>query len=141
MNTTEQAYGEWIESLAEWDWFVYLTFKHPTSPRTANRLWKKWLRLLEKEVNGQVHFVRVLEESEEDDRIHYHCFLAGIKDQKPSIWERVWHNIAGIAQIRPYINGGGGAVYIGAKCSKGCDVAFSKHIERVGRHIEYDLAT
>ena len=128
MKTTE-AYGEWIASLAEWDWFATFTFKYPTSPRTANHLWRKhWLRSLESEVDGQVHFVRVLEEG---DNIHYHCLLSGVKDQKPSVWARVWHNLGGIAKIDPYTNSGG-AYYIGGKCSQGYEVVFSKHIEKAG---------
>ncbi len=135
MNRTEHAYGEWIESLARWDWFAYLTFKYPTSPRTANRLWRHWLHSLEKEVNSQVHFVRVLED---DDNLHYHCLLSGVKDQKPSVWARVWHNIAGIAKIDPYTNSGG-AYYIGKKAYRGCDIACSKNIERNGRVVECGL--
>ena len=132
MNITKEAYGEWISSLAEWEWFATFTFKYPTSPKTANRLWRKhWLRSLEKAVNGQVHFVRVLEESAEGDRIHYHCLLAGIKEQKPSLWERAWHDIGGIAQIKPYTNRGG-AHYVGGKSYRGCDTAYSKNIEKVG---------
>ena len=130
MNITEQAYGEWIESLAEWDWFATFTFTHQTSPRTANRLWKEWLHSLEREVNGQVHFVRVLEESKEYDRIHYHCLIAGVRDQKPSVWARAWHKIAGIAQIRPYMNSGGGSDYIGRKAYRGCDIVCSKNLEK-----------
>lgn len=126
MNKTEEAYGAWIESLAEWDWFATFTFKYPTSPRTANRLWRHWLHSLEKEVNGQVHFVRVLEEG---DNPHYHCLLSGVKEQKPSVWARAWHNIGGIAEIEPYI-GEGAACYIGKKCAQGCEVAFSKNIEK-----------
>ena len=127
MNTTEKAYGEWFESLGEWDWFATFTFEYPTSPRTANHLWRKWLHSLEQEVNGQVHFVRV---SEGDDNLHYHCLLAGVRDQKPSVWARVWQNIGGRAEIEPYISDGGGAHYIGGKCSRGCEIAFSKHIEK-----------
>lgn len=136
MNKTEHAYGEWIESLAEWDWFATFTFKYPTSPRTANRLWRHWLHSLEKEVNGQVHFVRVLEKG---DNLHYHCLLSGVKEQKPSVWARVWHNIGGIAKIEPYIFGGGGAGYIGRKCALECDVAWSKNIEKTGKVIECSL--
>jgi hypothetical protein len=133
MNKIQKSYGEWFESLAEWDWFATFTFKYPTSPRTANHLWRKWLHSLEREVNGQVHFVRVLED--DDDNVHYHCLLAGVRDQKPSVWERVWHNIAGIAQITPYINGAGGAEYIGKKAYRGCDVASSKHIEKARLYV------
>ena len=126
---TAEAYGEWIASLAEWDWFATFTFKYPTSPKTANHLWRKhWLRSLEREVGGQVHFVRVLEDG---DNLHYHCLLSGVKDQKPSVWARVWHNIGGIAKIEPYTNSGA-AYYIGKKCSQGYEVAFSKHIEKAG---------
>jgi hypothetical protein len=129
MNEIQKSYGQWIESLAEWDWFATFTFEYPTSPRTANRLWRQWLHTLEREVNGQVHFIRVQEE--DGDRVHYHCLLAGVRDQKPSVWERAWHNIAGIAQITPYISDGGGAHYIGKKACQECQVAFSKHIEKV----------
>ena len=129
MNRRGQPYGEWFEQLADWDWFATFTFTYPTSPTTANRLWRKhWLRSLEKEVNGQVHFVRVLEEG---DNTHYHCLLSGVKDQKPSVWERAWHGIGGIAKIDPYIAGGGGADYLGAKCARGCEMVFSKNIEKV----------
>ena len=131
MNKAKEAYGDWFESLAKWDWYATFTFKYPTSYKTAKRLWKHWLRSLEKAVNGQVHFVRVLEESAEGDRIHYHCLLSGIKDQKPSVWERVWHNIGGIAKIDTYVNSGGGAHYIGNKAYRGCDVDLSKSIEKV----------
>ena len=131
MNRTEETYGAWIESLAEWDWFATFTFKYPTSPRTANRLWRRWLHALEKEVNGQVHFVRVLEEG---DNPHYHCVLSGVKEEKPSIWARVWHNIGGIAKIDPYTNSGA-AYYIGKKWYRGCDVAWSKNIEKVELYV------
>ena len=138
MNRTEQSYGEWIESLADWDWFATFTFRYPTSAKTANRLWRKhWLRSLEKEVNGQVHFFRVLEKG---DNIHYHCLLSGIKDQKPSVWARAWHNIGGIAKIEPYTSSGG-AYYIGKKHSQECDVAWSKNIEKTGKVIECGLVT
>ena len=138
MSRTEQAYGEWLESLAEGDWFATFTFKYPTSPRTANHLWRKhWLRSLEREVGGQVHFVRVLEGS---DNMHYHCLLSGVKDQKPSVWERVWHNLGGIAKIDPYTNSGG-AYYIGKKWYRECDVAWSKNIEKTGKVIECSLVT
>lgn len=129
MNETEEGYGKWIEALAEWDWFATFTFRYPTSPGTANHLWRKhWLHSLEKAVNGQVHFVRVLEEG---DNLHYHCLLSGIKDQKPSVWARAWHNIGGIAKIEPYTSSGA-AYYIGKKGYRGCEVAFSKNIEKAG---------
>ena len=128
---TEQAWGEWIESLADWEWFATFSFKYPTSPRMANHLWRKhWLRPLEDGVDRQVHFIRVLEN--ESTNIHYHCLMSGIKNQKASIWERAWHNIGGIAKIEPYDCELGGAYYIGRKCAQGCEVAFSKNIERTG---------
>jgi len=132
MKIIEEAYGEWFEQLADWDWFATFTFRYPTSSKTANRLWRKhWLRSLEKEVNGQVHFVRVLEEG---DNTHYHCLLSGVRDQKPSVWERVWHNIGGIAKIDTYIPGGGGAHYLGRKCGRGCHEDYSKNIEKAALH-------
>ena len=128
MNRTKQEYAKWIDSLADWDWYGIFTFRYLTSRETASRLWKiQWLHSLQRAVNGQVHFIRVLDE---DDKIHYHCLLRGVKDQKPSVWARAWHNIGGIAKIEPYVYGGGAAYYLGEKCSQGCEVDFSKNLEK-----------
>lgn len=134
MNLTEEAYGDWFKSLGEWEWFATFTFEYETSPKTANRLWREqWLRELEKSVGGQVHFIRVTENTY--DNIHYHCLLNGVKDEKPSVWERRWRDIGGIAKIEPY-DASGGDYYLGSKCSRGDEIAFSKHINRAAQLIE-----
>ena len=129
----KKAWGEWIYDLADWDWYGTFTFRFPVSQEEANHVWRKgWLRPLEKSLNRQVHFVRVLENPY--DNPHYHALLAGTSEAGIHEWEDEWYTLKGIAKIEPYNRELGGSWYISKDLYKDTEVVFSKNIQKARKN-------
>ena len=136
-----QAYGDWIASMARWDWYGTFTFRFEDLP--AERLAKNALtkisygsavktfdRFMEKLsiLNGRpLYWVRVTEDSRWRSAPHFHALIGGAGYLKPYEVESVWFPMAGIAKVCVYDPTQGGAQYISKTYGT---MEFSENLER-----------
>ncbi len=115
-----EAFGDWIEGLGEWQWFVTRTLGRPvdmgfTKPgkRTALLCLHELLERTESD-----RFVAVFEMQEERGVPHVHALLAGCRSVDGGLeQERDFHKW-GIARWKKYTKNAGAPAYLGKYLGK-----------------------
>jgi len=124
-----QAWGSWLSGLAQWDWFVTLTFRDPpalpgrgtwTKPGFgyAKRAWDRFLAAIQPAI-GDLPWVRCFEMQEWRGVPHIHALVAGVDPtiRRMDMVDWCWLNY-GMARILPYDPGLGAAHYLCKYLSK-----------------------
>ena len=109
----KQAWGEWLKGMAEWEWFVTMTFRNPphlpgratyTAPgwAYAKGAWRKFLALTPPAIEP-LTWVRCFEMQEDRNVPHIHALVAGIAPgiRRMDLVDWAWVNY-GMARILPY---------------------------------------
>ncbi len=82
-----EAYGEFISTLAEWDWFVTITFKEiPVRDLAVARI-EEWLADIQGAVGGkQIGWLLAEEFGRMGGRYHCHLLVTGVVNQMRKFW-------------------------------------------------------
>jgi len=106
-----QAWGDWLSTLADWEWFVTMTFRDP--PRSsgtwtrpgwgyAKGAWEAF-RKAQQPPLGELAWVRCFEMQQWRGVPHIHALVAN-SDPAITLWEMkawCWRNY-GMARVLPY---------------------------------------
>jgi len=139
-DTTEkkigQAFGEWIDGMASWEWYATLTFRDPQNPELPN--WTKvgWiaahnaLKKLNNALVMELNYINPLwvavMELQRRGVPHWHALVANVADQRRMSWVDWWYEHYGIARILPYQQELGARYYLGKYLTKEvADIRFS----------------
>jgi hypothetical protein len=104
----------WIVLLNQytWDWFITMTFREPTHPESADKRWRLWVSMINRQLWGprwakkkqSVTWVRALE-LQKRGVIHYHALMSHPKDLNLILSRfaqmQNLNTIAGFARIFP----------------------------------------
>lgn len=112
-----------------WNWFCHLTFKEETHPEAADKVFNKWIHIINRKVFGVRYWNRketdgVLWckgiEYQQRGVIHFHVLIARVPGEMRRLWAMdEWSKMAGYARIHPYVKHGGAEGYICKYASKG----------------------
>lgn len=105
---------EWLKLLmpVEWQWFVNLTFREETHPEAADKKYRRFINLLNRDLYGRRYlergegltWVRGLE-WQRREVVHFHALFADAEniDNKLGRFDQMrrWESLAGIARIYP----------------------------------------
>jgi len=98
-----EAYGEFISTLAEWDWFVTITFKEITARDLAVARIEEWLADIQGAVGGkQIGWLLAEEFGRIGGRYHCHLLLTGVQNQQRKFWWREAFRRFGRSEITPF---------------------------------------
>ena len=114
---------QWNE---EWNWYCHLTFRGYPHPEQADKVWSKWLHIMNREIFGVKYWKRRNEdgviwargtELQRRGAIHYHALIGRIPNRvrRLTYMDR-WFDIGGIARIQGYNEKGGAEEYITKSC-------------------------
>ena len=132
---------QWIIFLeqAEWQWFCTFTFRDPIHPEAADKLFRLWIRHLnraaygprwDKKPHGCVSWVRALE-WQKRGVLHYHALVACVPEREhmqKDKWGDKWNEWAGFARVDSY-RSGGVIAYITKYILKGGEIDISKNMK------------
>jgi hypothetical protein len=114
---------QWNE---EWKWYCHLTFRGYPHPEQADKVWNKWIHLMNREIFGVKYWKRKNEdgviwaggtELQRRGAIHYHALIGRIPDQVRRLsYMDKWFELGGIARIYDYKERGGAEEYITKSC-------------------------
>jgi len=104
-----QVWGDWISGLAEWEWFVTMTFRDPERNGTwtkpgwghAKRAWREFQKTIQP-LLGDLTWVRCFEMQKERGVPHIHALVAGIQGVRRMDMVDWCYRQYGIARILPY---------------------------------------
>lgn len=112
LDNVTDAWGQFLMRF-RMDWFCTMTFRHPTHPEAADKLWRVWVSKLNRSLYGvrwskkdhsQVFWIRALE-WQRRNVIHYHALVGDANNLNHSAkrmrWVDAWYDLAGIARIDP----------------------------------------
>jgi hypothetical protein len=102
-------WGNWLETIAEWDHFATLTFNFDATVQSAVRYSRGWLRWCERRAQQRVDWFYVVEGGG-GSLVHVHSLMVGTVGVKARDLETGW--LHGIAQVVPYAPAGGAAQYV-----------------------------
>ena len=111
----------WVEFLSgyRWDWFTSQTFRLPVHPEAADKVFRVWISMLNRELYGprwhkqgrSVYWVRALE-LQKRGVLHFHALVSAPDHCSPNglsitlnslasrlQWMDVWNHLAGYARI------------------------------------------
>jgi hypothetical protein len=131
------AWGDWLATLAPWNWFATFTFRSlddGSGDRGFGRIawyesaWANFVRELDGPLQ-HVQWVRAYERHKWRDDLHIHALIAGVGDvERRTAW-RWWFDRYGVNRILPYAPERGGARYIAKYVVKELgDVRFSANL-------------
>jgi len=130
-TTVSQAFGNWIDGMASWEWYATLTFRNPENPRFPNWSqvgWKSAHNALNKLNNALVMELDYINpvwiacmELQQRGVPHWHMLVANVANQRRMSWLDWWYEHYGIARILPYDAELGARYYLGKYLTK--DVA------------------
>ena len=92
--------GNWVQSLAPWDWIAHLTFKWEASRDSARRNYEKFMR---SEMRGVSYFY-ALEQNPGRDGFHVHALWCDCKGKSRRVVWQTWFNRYGRGRIEPVNN-------------------------------------
>jgi len=133
-RAVKQAWGDWLTTLANWEWFVTMTLRDPPGPgtwtrpgwATAKRAWREFTGLCRPAV-GRLRWVRCFEIQRDRGVPHVHALMANMDglvrrmDMVDWAWER-W----GIARVLEYDCRLGAGYYLSKYLTKDiADIDFS----------------
>ena len=130
-NQVALAYADMLKKYdSMWNWYCTFTFRFENTkhgschPEKADKLFRHWLDLINKEAFGRNYkkradkgclVARSTEIGSKGGLLHYHA-LGGNLPEKISLlnmeYKEVWNGLAGFARIYPYDRSLGGAAYL-----------------------------
>lgn len=142
-DTIRQVWGQWIDSLASWQWFATFTFADPDRESDPSKTWTKigWRYAL----NALTAWHNALTECFPLDKLvnplwvacmeyqgwrgvpHWHLLVGGLpEDTRRMDWVDWWWDHYGIARILPYQRELGASYYLTKYVTKElADIRFS----------------
>jgi hypothetical protein len=119
----KKAWGVWLDNLAEWVWWVTLTFRDPSEKDQrrgwtkigtdyAKRAWNSFIKALEGSTEEKVGWCCGTEYQRWRGVPHYHALINGVGGLRRLDWMDWWYNRYGIARILPYDKTKGAGRYI-----------------------------
>src|SRR5437764_4559173 len=98
-----EAYGEFISTLALWDWFVTLTFREAIVRDLAVTRIEAWLADIQAAVGGkQIGWLLAEEFGRMGGRYHCHLLVTGVEGQTRKFWWSEAFRRFGRSEIRPF---------------------------------------
>jgi hypothetical protein len=123
----------------KWDIFGHLTFREPIHPESADKVFTKWLHIINRQIFGVRYWNRkktdgVLSarglEMQKREVIHFHFLMSRIPGEMHRLWMMAeWSKLAGYARIHPFVAGMGGEAYICKYATKRGDIEFGGPVE------------
>jgi len=134
-----QAWGSWLSSKWDWDWFVTLTFRDPATDNPywtkigwayAKNAWRGFVRALGQQA-GEIYWFRATEFQRWRGVPHFHALVGGVgKLRRDEAWSW-WFERYGFARILPYDPTKGAGYYLCKYVTKELgDIEFSKNAEK-----------
>lgn len=137
----KQAWGNYIEGLADWKLFGTMTFRDPEVGSSYTRPgWgtaKRAFRLLKEQAQpalGELSYVRMFEVKRDREVPHIHFLMGGIDDElrRMDLVDFGFRNW-GITRVEKYDSSKGAAFYLCKYVTKQlADIEFSKDLKFVG---------
>jgi len=135
-DSINQAFGEWIDGMAPWEWYATLTFRDPKNPRypTWTKVgWKSAHNALNKlnsalitELDYSNPTWVACMELQQRGVPHWHALFANTGEQRRMSWVDWWYEHYGIARILQYEEKLGARYYLGKYLQKAqADIRFS----------------
>lgn len=119
-----QVFGEFIASLAEWDWFMNPTFRDdsrtggPPVRDVALARIDEYLSLLQKAASRPIGWVTAEEFGSMGGRLHCHMLIAGVRNLRRKFWWAEAHRRFGRTRIEPFDPTRGAAFYAAKYAAK-----------------------
>jgi hypothetical protein len=114
-----EAYGEFLSKLAEWDWFVTITFRDIIPHDLAMTLIEEWLADIQARVGGkQIGWVLAEEFGRIGGRYHCHLLVTGVSKEIRTFWWSEAFRRFGRSEIRPFNQGKAAAFYTAKYAAK-----------------------
>lgn len=134
-----QVFGDWLSTLARWEWFATFTFRDPQDPRfpgwtqvgwkAAHSALKKWSSTMISACLGdkQPRWAGVMEYQRNRGVPHWHLLVANIPEEtRRMTWVDWWWDNYGSARVLPYDEKLGARYYLGKYLTKEiADIQFS----------------
>lgn len=119
-----QATGEWLNKLP-WDWFFTGTFKEAVCDFTAVNRFKRWVRCIAEEETAKPTCFYALEYGKGlRETPHVHALIqlnkGGLFEIRRDTYWKLWFDINGRNQIKPYDKGRGAGYYLTKYIGKEC---------------------
>jgi hypothetical protein len=97
------AYGEFLSKLAEWDWFVTITFRDILPRDLAIARVQEWLADIQAQVGGkQIGWILAEEFGRIGGRYHCHMLVTGAGKERRKFWWSEAFRRFGRSEIRPF---------------------------------------
>lgn len=112
----KSAYGDLLSDLADWQWFVTMTFRNRVGLWSAQQRWSRlWTEV--QRVTGRLEWWRATEYQHWRGVPHYHALITGIPAQLTSECSRLLvkemaHDTAGISRVLEYDRELGASYYM-----------------------------
>lgn len=98
-----EAYGQFISALAEWNWFVTITFRENVVRDLAVARIEEWLADIQAAVGGkQIGWLLAEEFGRMGGRYHCHLLLTGVAQQSRKFWWSEAFRRFGRSEIRTF---------------------------------------
>ena len=127
-DSINQAFGEWVDTMADWEWYATFTFRDPQDSRfpTWTKVgWKAAHNALNKlnsalitELDYQNPTWVACMELQERGVPHWHALFANTGEQRRMNWVDWWYERYGIARVLPYDQELGARYYLGKYLTK-----------------------
>jgi hypothetical protein len=104
-----------------WKWYGHFTFRDFPHPESANKIWMKWVHILNRKCHGNRYWNRKgsgitwVRSTEYQGRgsLHYHAIMGNLKNDIDRFeFMRIWEHFAGFARIYVYDRDGGAEDYL-----------------------------
>lgn len=123
-----QAWGNWVDGMADWEWYATLTFRDPADPRfpdwsqvgwkSAHNALRTFNSALVMELDWTNPLWVAVGETQARGTPHWHALVANVADQRRMSWVDWWYDHYGIARIMPYDRELGARYYLGKYLTK-----------------------
>ena len=98
-----EAYGEFLSKLANWDWFVTITFRDILPRDLAIARIEEWLADIQAGVGGkQIGWILAEEFGRIGGRYHCHMLVTGVGRERRKFWWSEAFRRFGRSEIRPF---------------------------------------
>ncbi len=102
-ETLPDAYGEFLSKLADWDWFVTITFRDILPRDLAIARIEEWLADIQAGVGGkQIGWILAEEFGRIGGRHHCHMLVTGVGKERRKFWWNEAFRRFGRSEIRPF---------------------------------------
>ena len=150
-----QVWGDWLSTLADWDWFATMTFRDRTLEEQkagwtkvgwgfAHTALARWSTAIQEACFGdlQPRWVGCMEYQKSRGVPHWHLLVSNTGNQRRMDWVDWWYREYGIARVLPYDSELGARYYLTKYVTKDlADVVFSSGISQDRQDITPGLLT